>query len=69
MFDRGFGSAVRSEGSKEAKVFLMVWLMEVAMWTLIETAVFLPMSQMVTIGAEGFSAVSFRDGFEVPEEG
>ena len=69
MFDRGFGSAVWSEGLEETQVFLMVGLVEMAMWALVETAVFLPVSQLVAVGAEGSSAVSFWDGFEIPEEG
>ena len=69
MFDWGFGSAVRSEGSKKTQVFFVVRLVEVAVWALVETAVFLPVSQLVTIGAECFSAVSFGDGFDVSEEG
>ena len=40
-----------------------------AMGTLVETAVFLPVSQLVAVGAEGSSAVSFGDRFEVFEEG
>ena len=39
------------------------------MGALVETAIFLPVSQLVAIGAEGSSAVFFRDGFEVFEEG
>ena len=68
MFDGVFGFAIRSEGSEEAEVFLVVGLMEVAVWALVETAVFLPMSQLVAIGAEGSSAVSFRDRLEVFEK-
>ena len=40
-----------------------------AVWTLIETAIFLPVSELVTIGAEGSSAMSFRDLFEISEVG
>ena len=46
----------------------MVWLVKVAVWALVETAVFLPMSQVVAIGAEGSSAVFLWDLFEVFEE-
>ena len=49
-------------------MFLVVWLVQVAVGTLVETAVFLPMSQLVAIGAEGSSAVSFRDRFEISEK-
>ena len=49
-------------------MFFVVWLMEMAVWTLVETAVFLPVSQMVTIGAEGSSAMFFWDLFEISEE-
>ena len=38
------------------------------MGALVETTIFLPVSQLVAIGAEGSSAMSFRDGFEIPEE-
>ena len=40
-----------------------------AMWALVETAVFLPMSKLIAVGAEGSSAVSFGDLFEIPKEG
>ena len=68
MFDRGFLSAIRSEGSKKTQVFFMVGLVEVAVWALVETAVFLPVSQLVAVCAECPSAVSFRDLFEIFEE-
>ena len=38
-------------------MFLVVGLVQMAVWALIKSAVFLPMSQLVTIGAEGSSAV------------
>ena len=69
MFNRGFGLTVRSKGSKKAEVFLVVGLVEVAVWALVEMAVFLPMSQLVTVCAEGSSAVSFGGLFEVSKEG
>ena len=69
MFDRGFGSAVRSEGSEETEVFFVVGLVEVAVWALVETTVFLPVSQLIAIGAEGSSAMFFGDRFEIFEEG
>ena len=50
-------------------MFFVVGLVKVAMWALVETAVFLPVSELVTIGAECPSAVSFRDRFEISEEG
>ena len=68
MFNRGFGSAIRSEGSKETEVFLVVGLVEVAVWALVETTVFLPVSQLIAIGAEGSSAMFFWDLFEISEE-
>ena len=43
-------------------------LVEVAVRALIETAVFLPMSQLVAVGAECSSVVSFRDRLEISEE-
>ena len=69
MFDRGFGSPIRSEGSKEAEVFFVVRLVEVAVWALVKSTVFFPMSQLIAVGAECFSAMSFRDRFEISEEG
>ena len=39
------------------------------MGALVETTVFLPVSQLVAIGAEGLSAMSFGDLFEISEEG
>ena len=50
-------------------MFLVVGLVEVTMWTLVETAIFLPVSKLVTVGAEGSSAVFFGYCFEFPEEG
>ena len=38
------------------------------MWALVETTVFLPVSHLIAIGAEGSSAVSFGDLFEVSEK-
>ena len=49
-------------------MFLVVGLVEVAMWALVETTVLLPVSQLIAICAECFSAVSFRDLFEISEE-
>ena len=49
-------------------MLLVVGLVEVAVGTLIEVTVFFPMSQLVAVGAEGFSAVSFRDLFKIPKE-
>ena len=49
-------------------MFLVVGLVEVAVWALVETAVLLPVSQLVTVRAERSSAVSFRDRFEISEE-
>ena len=69
LFDRGFWSTVRSEGSEKAQVLFVVGLMEVTMWALIEAAVFLPVSQLVTVGAERSSAVFFGYRLEVSEEG
>ena len=50
-------------------MFFVVGLVEVAVWALVETAVFLPMSQLVTVCAECSSVVSFGDLFEISEEG
>ena len=50
-------------------MFLVVGLVEVAIWALVETAVFLPMSQMIAVGAEGSSAMFLGDQFEIFEEG
>ena len=50
-------------------MFLVVGLVEVTVWTLVETAVFLPVSELVAVGAECFSAVFLRDRFEISEEG
>ena len=38
------------------------------MGALVESTVFLPMSQLVAVGAEGSSAVSFGDLFEISEK-
>ena len=50
-------------------MLLVVGLMEVAVWTLVKTAVFFPVSQLVTVGAECSSAVFLGCSFEVSEEG
>ena len=50
-------------------MFFVVGLVKVAVWALVEATVLLPVSELVAIGAEGSSAVSFGDLFEVPEEG
>ena len=50
-------------------MFFVVGLVEVAVWALVETTVFLPMSQMVAVCAEGFSAVFLGDQLEIFEEG
>ena len=50
-------------------MFLVVGLVQVAMWALVEAAVLLPVSELVAVGAEGSSAVSFRDRFEISEKG
>ena len=50
-------------------MFLVMGLVEVAVWALIETAILSPMSQLIAIGAEGSSAVFFGDLFEISEEG
>ena len=69
LFDGGFGSTIRSEGSKKTEVFFVVGLMEVAVWALVKTAVFLPVSQLVTVGAECSSAMFLGYCLKVPEEG
>ena len=50
-------------------MFLVVGLVQVAVWALVEATVFFPVSKLITVGAEGSSAMSFGDLFEVPEEG
>ena len=50
-------------------MFLVVGLVKVAVWALVEATVFLPVSELIAIGAECLSAVSFRDQFEISEEG
>ena len=50
-------------------MFLVVGLVQVAVWALVETTVFLPVSQLIAVGTECSSAVFFRDRFEVFEEG
>ena len=49
-------------------MFLVMGLMEVAVGALVETTVFLPMSQLVAVCAECSSVMSFGDLFEVSEE-
>ena len=49
-------------------MFLMVGLVQVAVGALVETAILLPMSELITIGAEGSSAVFFRDRLEISEK-
>ena len=49
-------------------MFFVVGLVEVAVWALVETAILLPVSQLVTVGAECSSAMFLGDGFEVSEE-
>ena len=68
MFDRGFWSTVRSEGSKKAQVLFVVRLMEMAVWALVEAAIFLPVSHLVTVGAERSSAMFLWCRLEVSEE-
>ena len=46
-------------------MFFVVGLVEVAVGALVKATVFLPMSQLIAIGAEGSSAVSFGDLFKV----
>ena len=50
-------------------MFLVVGLVQVTVWALVETAVFLPVSQLIAVGTECSSAVFFGDRFEVFEEG
>ena len=50
-------------------MFLVVGLVQMAVWALVKSAVFFPMTELVAIGAEGSSAVSFGDLFKVLEEG
>ena len=38
-------------------------------WALVESAVLLPVTELIAVGAEGSSAMSFGDLFEIPEEG
>ena len=40
-----------------------------AVGALVEMAIFLPVSQLVAVGAEGSSAMSFRDLLETSKEG
>ena len=46
----------------------MVGLVEVAVWALIEVAVLFPMSEVVTVGAEGSSAMFFGYCLEFSKE-
>ena len=41
-------------------MFLVVGLVQVAVGALVETAIFLPMSKLIAVGAEGSSAVFFQ---------
>ena len=50
-------------------MFLVVGLVEVAVWALVEATILLPVSQLVTVGAECSSTVFFGDRLEVLEEG
>ena len=50
-------------------MFFVMGLMEVAVRALVETAVFLPVSQLVTVGAECSPSVFLGYCFEVSEEG
>ena len=50
-------------------MFLVMGLVEVAVWTLVEMAIFLPVSQLVAVCAECSSAMFFRGRLEVSEEG
>ena len=50
-------------------MFFVMGLVEVAVGALVESTVFLPMSQLIAVCAECSSAVSFRDQFEISEEG
>ena len=68
MFDQGFGSAVGSEGSEEALLFFVVWLVEVTMRALVEVTIFLPMSQLVAVCTECPSGEFLWYLFEFPEE-
>ena len=49
-------------------MFLVVGLVEVTVWALVEAAVFLPVSQLIAIGAECSSAMFFWYCLEVPKE-
>ena len=50
-------------------MFFVVGLMEMTVWALVVAAVLFPMSQLVAVGTEGSSAMSFWDRFEISEEG
>ena len=49
-------------------MLFVVGLMEVAMWALVEAAIFLPVSHLIAIGAECSSAVFFWYCLEVSKE-
>ena len=46
----------------------MVGLMQMTMRALVISAVLLPVTELVAVGAEGSSAIFIWDGFEVLEE-
>ena len=50
-------------------MFLVVGLMQMTMRALVKSAVFLPVTELIAVGAEGSSAMFIWDGFEVFEEG
>ena len=49
-------------------MLFVVRLVEMAVWALVEAAIFLPVSHLVTVGAERSSAVFLGYGLEVSEE-
>ena len=49
-------------------MFLVMGLVQMAVWALVKSAVLFPMTELVAVGAEGSSAMLFWDGFEVSEE-
>ena len=68
LFDRGFWSAVGSKGLEEALLFVVVWLVEVAVWALVEAAVLFPVTQLVTVCTESSPVEFLQDLFEFSEE-
>ena len=50
-------------------MFLMMGSVQVAMGTLVKVTVFLPVSQLIAVGAECSSAVFFGYCLKVSEEG